>query len=594
MPQHWLCAEASVGFHRGFQVTQQIFSFEEQAEAEEFGGISPRPYQRQAINGAFDAYDKGSRGVLCRLPTGTGKTITAGLVAKRWIERSEQNRVLVLAHERELVWQFAQELHDVLGEPPRIEMGNRSVGRYETARSYVASRQTLQERNVGGETASRLYKFDPSCNWLVIVDECHRWSHTLKSCRHIFDWFGANPNSWRFGITATPYRTDNVSLEKLFPSVVVDYRLMALDGEPCAVVDGWAVPYKQFFVRVEDVDFTKLETVAGDWKDDELEKVLMEQRRLASLIEPTLDIVGDRRTLIFSPGVEMAKQVALYINAKFGSVVAQHLDGSVQDFVRRDVYRQHKSGQFQFLSVCGLCREGYNDPGIGAVAIYRPTKSRSLAEQMKGRGCRPLKGTVDGLPTAEARREAIAASRKPDCLVVDLVGVTGLADAASTAQIYAESLPGEVAPEILTRANQKLLEGETANVEEAVRKSRDEVLAEREAARLKREEEERRAREEFERRLSLGARAKYSAREVKQGGGGRVINRGGQIVRMASPKQIALLRARGVRCDPEIVTMRMASRAIGQLMKGMSAQQVQAVNRLYKRKVVTEEMDGGS
>jgi superfamily II DNA or RNA helicase len=289
----------------------------------------------------------------------------------------------------------------------------------------------------------------------------------------------------------------------------------------------------------------------------------------------------------------MAKETALYINAKLGIVAAQSLDGSVPDFVRRDVYRQHKTNQFQFLCVCGLCREGYNDPGIGAVAVFRPTKSRSLSEQMKGRGCRPLKGTVDGIDTAAGRRAAIAASAKPDCLIVDLVGITGLADAAGTAEIYAQGLSDEEAPEVIRLANEKLLSGEMTDVMEAVKKSREEWAAELAERKRKREEDERKAREEFERRIRLGASTRYTAREVEQGAGGSVVNRNGKLVRMATQKQLALIRRRGVGFDDACMTFGVASRVIGQLMKGIPVDVIKRTNRLRKKPTVTEQMNGG-
>jgi hypothetical protein len=44
--------------------------------------------------------------------------------------------------------------------------------------------------------------------------------------------------------------------------------------------------------------------------------VLQEEGRLARLVEPLLEMVGDRRPLIFSPGIDMANNVANYINAR--------------------------------------------------------------------------------------------------------------------------------------------------------------------------------------------------------------------------------------------------------------------------------------
>ena len=263
---------------------------------------------------------------------------------------------------------------------------------------------------------SRLWKFNPDLEWLVIIDEAHRWKWGLKSCAHIFKHFEQNPKSIRLGLTATPMRGDEVSLREAFPDVALDYRLYDLGNGPNAVDDGWAVPYDQRFITVDGVDFTNLKEVGGDFDAHELELILAEREQLLRLIRPTLDLVGDRKTIIFSPTVAMASAVSSCICGELDDGdAARSLNGSVPDADRKEVYRDHQRGAFQFLSVCGLCREGYNDPGIEAVAVYRPTKSIGLAEQMKGRGCRPLTGIVDGLATKEERLNVIKASAKPNC-----------------------------------------------------------------------------------------------------------------------------------------------------------------------------------
>lgn len=748
----------------------------------------------------------------------TGKTVSGALIAHRWLQQGDDYRVMVLAHERQLVHQFAEEITDVLGVVPGIEMADERVSARNVPPIVVASRATLQEKQVddgSGEVAqaSRLYKFDWRLNWLVIVDECHRYKRSMKSCRHLFDWFERNPRSRRLGLTATPERSDRVSLAGLFPGVASDYRLYDLDGGPSAVNDGWAVPYDQRFVTVEGVDFKTLREVSGDFDESELELVLGQREKLLSLVRPTLDLVEHRRTIVFSPTVDMAKRVAHTINEfvlcqcercgarrfehgdelrleprpvcrKCGGplaalphdLLAKSLDGSYPDQARKEVYAQHQRSQFQFLSVCGLCiakgtlvmtdqgevpierlttdmrlwdgvefvahggviwkgqkpviryagliatgdhnvwtddgwqqlaackqrgiavrvsaiggravresdgyyrddratwqesagrlagavrwlrgvvgqgvqrtenrpvwvqalreavwrsrvavaalsvreeamresarrvlsrlrwswdrvsvcfagghgfvdhakpwfapgadagpagqqsplrawkpalgqpngageqpsataevfdilnagprhrftanglivsncREGYNDPGIQAVAVFRPTKSRALAEQMKGRGCRPLRGLVDGCAGREERLAAIAASDKPNCMIVDLVGVTGLADCASTAHILGQGKPDEV----IERANRNAATREgPVDMAQEIRQAERELAAERQAredAKRRREEREaqlQREREEAARLRKLRGDVRYDARQVNQGHG---------------------------------------------------------------------------
>ena len=477
--------------------------------------LTPRDYQQRAIDNAFELWNAGTIGVLCRLPTGAGKTLTGTLIADRWLQQGDDYRVLVLAHERQLIDQFAQEIEDILRVRPAIEMASDHCKG--TEKIIVGSRQSLQSKKNSDRLTSRLYKFRPDLNWLLICDESHRWTSSMKSCKEIIEWFEQNPNHRRLGLTATPERTDKLLFTTLFPGVASDYRLHDVDGGPCAVNDGWAVPYDQRYITVEGVDFTNIKEAKRDFDPKELERILGEQSELAKLCDPMLDIAGRRRTLIFSPTTAMAKNVALYLNAKLAHTAARSLDGNDPDQTRKNIYRQHQEGQFQFLSVCGLCREGYNDPDIQAVAIFRPTKSRSLAEQMKGRGCRPMRGTVSPEMSPDERRRAISESAKPSCMIIDLVGATGLGDVPSTVDIIADGKPDEV----IERAKKKLLslaQDEPGDVQKAIRHAEDEIIEER---RLAREARLQRDQEVADRRARLKVEVKYESRKVNSGQAGK-------------------------------------------------------------------------
>lgn len=480
----------------------------------------PRDYQQLGIDHAFKLWAEGHVGVLFRQPTGTGKTVSGSLIADLWLQRGDDHRVLVLAHERQLIQQFADEIEEILGITPAIEMGDlHCVG---TEKIIVGSRQTLYVKGNGDEAVSRLYKFRPDLKWLLLIDEGHRWRRGMSSARHIIEWFEQNVDHRRLLLTATPERSDKTAIlgtdpkKALCTGVASDYRLFDVDGGPCAVNDGWAVPYDQRFIVVDGVDFKNLKEVAKDFDKNELERILGETETLSKLCDPLLDIVGRRRTIIFNPGTAMARDVALYINSKMGYEAAVTVDGSYPDEQRKEIYRRHQRGDVQFLSVCGLCREGYNDPGIQCVAVFRPTKSRSLAEQMKGRGCRPLRGVVSTEMSPEERRRAIADSDKPYCLVVDLVGVSGLGDVPSTASLMAEGKPDEV----IQRANAAMLAtppGEACDVAKAIRKAEADIAAE---TKVRREQELAKRQAEMDRRATLQAKARYRENKVRSGEGG--------------------------------------------------------------------------
>jgi len=532
--------------------------------------ITPRPYQKEAVDSVIAAYDKGYPGALVRLPTGCGKTITAGLAAQRWLEGGDRRRVFILCHETQLVHQFAREMGDVLQMPVAIEQSQYRVGIRDKPRVVVASRASLTNKvkidDFGTKHSySRLKKFDPADEWLVIVDEAHRYSRRLKTCGHVFEHFEANQNSRRLGITATPWRTDGISLESLFPYIACDLQLIDVNGGPSAVSEGWCVPYVNKYVIVQGVDFARdIRTTGGDFDEESLAEVLAEGKVLASLVEPTLDIAEGRRTLIFNPTTAMAKKVRDYINTKLGWEACKSLDGSVPHEQREVVYKAHRSNQFQFLSVCGLCREGYDDPGIQAVAIFRPTKSTSLAEQMKGRGCRPLPGLVDGKLGPEERLQAIATSPKPNALIIDLVGVTGLEGAASAARCYASGEPDD----IIGRAEKIMLDGET-DVKVAVDEAKKQAAAEEAEKRKKlKEEEEKR---EACRIAMLEARTKYKVSGAAPGVTSSML----LDDESASPKQIGYLRWIRLSFNERLMTKRQASKFITMHRCGTSVANIQ-------------------
>ncbi len=644
--------------------------------------LIPRDYQRKAHDESFRLWDGGERGVLDRIFTGGGKTAGACMKIRTWLERGPNYYAMIVSYERDLVWQFAQEVDDFLAISPGIEMADQVVNPSEMPRVIVASRATLLPTSgatpkqleklaeygirdvewvsarvakkmlkylshgrardmaddmeaglarINGEGAivreeagledpsdlleqvraeidrlherpearggkTRLEKFDWRFNWLVIFDEAHRHAHCLKSVGHIVDWFDQNPLSRRSGLTATPKRGDGINLgHKMFRGIAIDYPLFHLT-RPCAVKQGWAVPYIQKYIEVEGVDFKSIRKIAGDFDEADLELVLGEEAILAKLVQPLLDMVGDRRTLIFSPGIEMAKNVAAFINSRVeaecyacrlkkwypaqligdgaecpcGRLIdaahvtksgeqARSINSKTLPRDRKAAYVAHQGGRYQFLSVCGLCREGYNDPNISCVAIFRPVskKASSLAEQMKGRGCRPCRSIVpvlNELLSPEERVEAIAGSEKPTCLIVDLVGVTGLADCASTVQIYADGLDDEVvnlAAEMLEDADD-----DGADVAEVVQQAQDQINAEREREKAEREEAERRQRERAEARAKADAQVRYSQHSV--GSGSNV------DPERASDGQYRLMKLLGMNISAP-VSPRKAGRIIGML-----------------------------
>src|SRR5688500_15226056 len=68
-------------------------------------GLTPRPYQVEAVEAVFTAHTRGVHRALVALPTGTGKTIVFALLLQQ-----RGGRSLVLAHRDELIQQAVDKL----------------------------------------------------------------------------------------------------------------------------------------------------------------------------------------------------------------------------------------------------------------------------------------------------------------------------------------------------------------------------------------------------------------------------------------------------------------------------------------------------
>lgn len=372
-----------------------------------------RPYQKDAVESVLTKWtDK--RSAILVMATGTGKTLCASAIIAQRIKFS--GRAIVIAHREELVEQAARTIRQEIGCDVAIEMADkRSIeDGFLRAQVVVASVQTLASKN-------RLQKFKPNQFTTVWMDEAHH--ATAKTWTNIWDHFKANEHSRLFGTTATPDRGDAQALGQVFESVAMEYGMIQ------GINDGWLVPIKQAVVHVSGLDFSSCRTTAGELNGADLAEVMEYEATLHRMVYPTIEIAGNRRTLIFATSVLHSQRIAEIINRhRPGS--AAHIDAKTDSDTRRNILQNFGAGKIQFLVNVGITTEGWDDPandgfGVQVVAQMRPTKSRALYSQMAGRGTRPLPNTVDHLATSAERRAAIANSNKTNVLLLDFLGNSG-------------------------------------------------------------------------------------------------------------------------------------------------------------------------
>lgn len=506
-----------------------------------------RPYQQAASDSIFKEWeDKASTMIV--VPTGGGKTVIFADV----IKRMQPKRCMVIAHREELIWQARDAIERWTGLGCEVEMADlaASTNLFHQSQVVLATVQTL---NSGQGDYRRMQRFNPMDFGCLIVDENHH--STASSYRAVIDHFKTNPNLKILGVTATPDRTDEEALGQVFESVAYDYEILD------AIQDGFLVPVYQQVVNVAGLDYSAIRTTCGDLNGADLAAVMEAESNLQGIAGSTMEIIGNRRTLVFAASVKQAEVLCDIFN-RYKPKSSKWVCGATPKEERREVLGEFASGTTQIMVNVGVLLEGYDNPNVEVIVMACPTKSRSRYSQMAGRATRPLPGIVDGLDTPLERRAAISASPKPNCLLLDFVGNSGKHKLMTSADILA----GNASDEAVERATMKARAGGPFNMADLIKKSEEEIKGENERR------EAFRAREAA-RKVRLVASVKYNTKFVNPFD---VLDiqpqraRGWDAGKTLTEKQRNILLKAGV--NPDNMPYQQARQVIGELFRRWGGQ----------------------
>ena len=340
-------------------------------------------------------------------------------------------------------------------------------------------------------------RFDPNDFSLLVVDEAHH--ATSDTYRAVIEHYQQNPDLKVLGVTATPNRHDEESLGQMCGSVA--HEMGILDG----IMDGWLVDLASRAVNVGSMDLSKVNPGAGDLNGKELAAVMEYEPVLHGVVYPTIEVVEDRKTLVFAASVAHAERMSEIFN-RHKSGCSRIVHGKTPADLRDRIIADYRAGEFQILCNCGIASEGFDVDDIGCVAIARPTKSQPLYQQMVGRGTRVLESiNVDQYECSDARLAAIADSEKPNLLLLDFVGNSG----KHKLMTAVDALGGNYSDDVLAIARDALRHADrTENVREALS---DAEKREVEQSRIQRDAE---SVEQQRRRRGFRPEVEYSTKEV--------------------------------------------------------------------------------
>lgn len=318
-------------------------------------------------------------------------------------------RTLILAHRDELVSQAEAKVREVW---PEAYVGVVKAERNEVrADVVVASVQTLARPNRLAQLmapwsgVTLLGVADPFD--LVVVDEAHHTAAdsyrailthlragvgpTCAGCSHSYAYHRPDdtPALARcascpctgmaemlpagpllLGVTATPDRGDGKGLDDLFTEVVFSYDLL------WGIRAGYLADLRGRRVQVANLDMTKVKTRHGDYDQGQAGRAMEAAGVQHHVVAAWQAEAADRRTLVFTPTVEVARLVAEEF--RHHGVAADYVHGGTPLAERRAMLARFQAGELQVLANCAVLTEGFDAPRTDCVVVARPTKSRAL------------------------------------------------------------------------------------------------------------------------------------------------------------------------------------------------------------------------
>jgi len=354
--------------------------------------------------------DKDSNRGLLSLPTGAGKTrICVEALTRFAASKKPEGPILWVAQSDELCEQAVQSWSEIwreYGQPrermqiSRLWASNDATPFLEGIHVVVATIDKLQ-----GCIYTEEYEWLDNVSCLVI-DEAH--SATTPSYTKLLQWQGLDRGRSRcplIGLTATPYRGGTAETESLVRrfqaqrlEVVGEFGTNLYEGLQergvLAKVEHDVLPGAT--VILSDEELKVIESLPENLRNRNLpasvlSRVGRDVTRTESLLKAIKAHPEDWPILVFASSVEHAMMMAGLLNAE--GVTAAAITGHTDPAARRYYIQEFRAGRIRVLTNYGVLTAGFDAPQIRAVYVARPTYSRSLYQQMVGRGLRgPLNG----------------------------------------------------------------------------------------------------------------------------------------------------------------------------------------------------------
>jgi len=314
-----------------------------------------RGYQDDAADAVLDR-----GGGIVSLPTGAGKTVTALDIVRRIGQDA-----IVFVHTKELLWQWADEIRDILG----VEPGVIGDGEWSTGPITVCTMQTLMSRG--------FHELDDP--GVMIFDECHRTS----AAEQMHEIGLAIDAEYRIGLSATPWRRVSGAELKIEGAVGG----VAAEATAEELIDAGYLAEPRFGTIEHDGP----SPIRGSEYHEAYERCIEESdaRNDAIADEAARLASGGYTTLVNVDRVDQGDALAEQIR-ELGAE-ARFLCGS-DPTSRREEVLDGLAGDKVDVLVSTLVKEGVDIPALDAVVLAHGGRSDISTLQVIGRALRPQGG----------------------------------------------------------------------------------------------------------------------------------------------------------------------------------------------------------
>ena len=322
--------------------------------------INPRRYQIRTKENFSKWINSPSPLATIILPTGTGKTITAGLC----LDSIPGATILWVAHREELIDQASNALKQTVSWASDIQIDLAKQKASPKSDIIVASVQTLARKR------PHLDNYSPN---IIIIDEYHHYSDKNVTYAGLLNKY---PNAKVLGLTATPWRYSGGE------ELALGETLFEMDVG-AAIRHGYLVPAIPEVLK-SNVSLANIKTTMGDFDQKQLSATVNIEERNKLIANRIIEMVKDQKRQGFLFGVDVKHAHDMYELLK-SEIKCAEIYSDTDKNERKIIVEKIRNGEIDCVTNYGIFTEGTDIPHFSFAAIARPTKSLLLYMQLTGR-----------------------------------------------------------------------------------------------------------------------------------------------------------------------------------------------------------------